>query len=213
MLRIGLTQRVEIVADRDERRDCLDQAWTALLVSNGLLPIPLPNTVENVDMLVRELALDGVILTGGNDLAHLPGGRSTAPERDAFERKLLTYCSQQEMPVLGVCRGMQVMVDYYGGPLVTVSDHVATRHPIMVQSSRIASLGDREDVNSFHDFGIDEEMIRSPLCVVATAPDGCVEAVAHATLPQWGIMWHPERLPCDARDGHLIRTLFAGGRT
>ena len=121
MLKVGLTQRVEVIQDTNERRDCLDQAWTRLLVDNGYLPIPLPNRVEDVDTLIAELEIDGIILTGGNDLSHLTGATNTAPERDAFERRLLERCADLDIPVLGVCRGMQMMVAHFGGELVAVT--------------------------------------------------------------------------------------------
>lgn len=63
-------------------------------------------------------------------------------------------------------------------------------------------------VNSYHNFGVYPDGLGPYLQAVATAPDGSVEAVAHKHLPQWAIMWHPERPPHDPRDGELLRTLF-----
>ena len=79
MLRVGLTQRVDL--QREERRDCLDQAWSSLLIENSMLPIPLPNHTADPGALLRELQLDGVVLTGGNDLAAVAQGPGVAPER------------------------------------------------------------------------------------------------------------------------------------
>jgi len=210
MPRIGLTQRVEVLSDRDERRDCLDQAWTRLLFNNGYWPVPLPNCVEDVPALMEELALEGVILTGGNDPARLPGATNAAAARDAFEQKLLTYCGGHGIPVLGVCRGLQMLVAHYGGKLVRVSDHVGACHAITVEPGCDAILGDRDKVNSFHHWGVSPEGLSSDLQVAATAPDRTVEAIVHRTYPQLGIMWHPERPPSDERDLRLIRELFAG---
>ena len=209
MLKIGLTQRVEVLADRGERRDCLDQAWTRLLIGRGYHPIPLPNCVEDVDELVAELGLDGVILTGGNDLADVPGATNPAPERDAFERKLLECCAGLEIPALGVCRGLQMIVVHYGGRVCPVRGHVATRHGI----TGCEAFADRVEVNSYHDFGICEDDLPADLRPMARAPDGSVEAVAHQDLPQWGIMWHPERAPQDQQDLVLISRLFDRRRT
>ena len=61
--RIGLTQRVETVPGRDERRDCLDQAWYDVVRAAGFLPLALPNRVELAAELVAGLGLRGVILT------------------------------------------------------------------------------------------------------------------------------------------------------
>jgi len=212
MLRIGVTQRVEVVPDRDERRDCLDQAWTPLLAENGCWPIPIPNRVETVSAMLTDLALDGIVLTGGNDLAHLPGGQTAAPERDALEARLLEACSGAGVPVLGVCRGLQMLVHYHGGELVPVANHVATRHRLVVCPGADIPLTDREAVNSFHAFGCYEDNLGPELRVIATAADGTVEAVAHRTLPQWGVMWHPERDPRDRGDAALLRALFSGSR-
>ncbi len=208
MLKVGLTQRVEVIQDRNERRDCLDQAWTRLLTENGYLPIPLPNRVKDVDPLISELRLDGVILTGGNDLSHLTGAINTAPERDAFERRLLERCADLGIPVLGVCRGMQMMVAHYGGELVPVAKHAATSHGITVRPQCALPLTNRDAVNSFHNFGVHEDHLGSDFQSAAVAPDGSVEAIAHKSLQLWGIMWHPERPPYNTRDVELIHALF-----
>jgi len=210
MLRIGLTQRVEVLTERDEGRDCLDQAWTHLLIDNGYWPIPLPNCVENVGGLVETLSLDGVIMTGGNDLDGLPCGVNTAPQRDAFERKLLNYCTKRHIPLLGVCRGLQMLAAHYGGMLVREAGHVACSHPIHIEPDFVAVFGERDQVNSYHDWGILEEGLCADLQIAAIAPNHTVEAVVHKKNPQIGIMWHPERVSADDRDIQLIHELFAG---
>lgn len=210
MLKIGLTQRVAYISDRDESRDCLDQAWTRLLIDNGYWPIALPNCVEDVSGLMETLALDGIIMTGGNDLDGLPCGVNTAPQRDTFERKLLDYCTKQSIPILGVCRGLQMMVAHYGGMLVRESGHVACCHPIHIEPEFATILGERDQVNSYHDWGILSEGLCEDLQIAATAPNNTVEAIVHKKYPQIGIMWHPERAPADERDVHLIHELFLG---
>ena len=210
MMKIALSQRVEVVPDRDERRDCLDQAWTPLLRACGYWPIPLANGVADVEDLVTELGLSGVILTGGNDLGHLPGTKNAAPERDAFETKLLDCCAARRIPVLGVCRGLQMMVAHGGGQVTRVDGHVATRHAISVVNGAGLPITDRPEVNSYHGFGVRPDGLGPDWRVIATAPDGTVEAIAHRHRPQWGMMWHPERPPHDEQDIHLIRALFDG---
>ncbi len=211
MLKLGLTQRVAAIEARAERRDCLDQAWTRSLTATGYLPIPLPNVVEDVETLVTELALDGIILTGGNDLVHLPGAGDTAPERDSLEHRLIDLAAVRRLPLLGVCRGLQILVHHHGGTLSPVTNHVGTTHRITVRSDVDIPLTDRDEVNSFHNFGVREDDIGQHLQVLATAPDGTVEAVRHRRLPQWGILWHPERPPRDPRDLDLLRALFERG--
>ena len=152
--------------------------------------------------------MKGIILAGGNDLAHLAGAKNTAPERDALEKMLLVSCATLALPVLGVCRGMQMMVAHYGGELVPVTKHVATNHSITVRPQRTIPLTNRHAVNSFHNFGVHEDALGPELQLEAVAPDGSVEAITHKSLQQWGIMWHPERSPYNALDVKLLQTLF-----
>jgi putative glutamine amidotransferase len=211
VLKIGLTQRVEEFAAVGERRDCLDQAWSELLVPLGYLPAPLPNAIadeEGVDALVTALGLDGVILTGGNDLADAPGARNAAPERDRFERLLIDVCGRRNLPVLGVCRGLQLLVCHAGGTLVMTRGHAGTRHALRADGGGAMPLSDREEVNSYHDFALDPGSLGRDFEAVARAADGSVEAIVHRRLPIWGIMWHPEREPRDPRDTALLRALF-----
>jgi N5-(cytidine 5'-diphosphoramidyl)-L-glutamine hydrolase len=208
--RIGITQRVEVLADRDERRDALDQAWTTWIGAGGDLAVPIPNAGEDVVAFVRALELDAIVLTGGNDLAHLDGATNAAPERDATERALLTDATECGRPVLAVCRGMQMLVSFWGGTPSRVIGHVGVPHEIdSVFSPWRLRAG---PVNSFHDWGIAADGVGAILEVLATAPDGTVESVAHRTLPQVGVMWHPERAVPDPADRELLADLVERAR-
>ena len=69
VFRIGITQRVEELQERGERRDCLDQEWARLLEGAGCIGVAIPNRSSDVRSFIGELGLKGVILSGGNDLA------------------------------------------------------------------------------------------------------------------------------------------------
>lgn len=211
MIKIGITQRVEAIADRDERRDCLDQRWATLLYALGMAAMPIPNGLARVEAWVDAAGLGGIILSGGNDLAHLPGARNGAPERDATERALIGLSAARGLPLLGVCRGLQILTDFYGGRLRRAGGHVARDHALRVEADAGMPLADRPRVNSFHDYVIGPDGMPPELVAAAIAPDGTVEAVRHRNLPQWGIMWHPERAPFDAADHEILRRLFQGG--
>lgn len=216
-MRIGLTQRVEMLVDRNERRDSLDQGWAQLVFHSGCIPVPLPNQPYHARAIVDGLGLGGVILTGGNDLAVVPEARDSAADRDAFERELLNICQERRLPVLGVCRGMQMIVHYFGGQLASIENHVRKPHPVIPRQSPMP-VHPRAEVNTFHSFGTRAELLPSDLMVAGMAPDGTVEAVCHRTLPIWGMMWHPER-PIrpggsrDERDADIIRALFGDKRS
>ena len=207
-LRIGLTQRVEDLADRGERRDALDQAWTPWIAALGAVAVPLPNRLDDPVGFVRDLGLDGIVFTGGNDLADLDGARNVAPERDATEVALLADASETSLPVFAVCRGMQMLVQFWGGTLRRLDGHVGRHHDLQIGPG---GSGLRSGpVNSFHQWGVDPDGVGPALEVLALAPDGTVEAVKHPGLPQVGVMWHPERANPDPLDQALFRSLLDG---
>lgn len=211
MARIGLTQRVEVVEAYDERRDCLDQRWSTLLQEHDILP--LPNRVDDVEMYLDRLQLEGLILTSGNDLSTLDDPDDPAPERDRFERAALAYAITESVPVLGVCRGLELLTVYFGGSLVEVSGHVDSDHQVSFEAdSTSVSLPETSTVNSYHDYGIERSGVPAVLDVVGTAHDDTVECIRHETYPIWGIMWHPERdSPSAELDRQLIGHLFRTG--
>lgn len=186
MLRIGLTQRQEPIPGRDETRDALDQRWAELLWSLGYLPIPLCSSLHGVsDAYLDALALDGILLTGGNDLG-------SAPARDQLETQLLHWAARHQRPVLGVCRGMQKINHFCGGQLTTLSGHVACRHPLEGDWAKYWGLS---EVNSYHNQVILPATLGQNLRVLATSPDQVIEAFEHQHWPWLGVMWHPERDP------------------
>lgn len=205
--RVGLTQRVEDLPDRAERRDALDQEWVVLLERAGLTPVPVANVLLDPAEFVDAMDLALIILTGGNDLAHLPGASNPAPERDATEARLLDHATAVGLPVLGVCRGMQMMVAHTGGVLTRVDGHVRSPHTLELLDDTYWPIRDGRVVNSFHDWGVERGALGS-FVALAVAPDDTVEAACHPELPQVCIMWHPERSPQDAADLDLINALL-----
>lgn len=197
MKAVAVTQRVSVVPGYGERRDCLDQSWTKFLAACHLLPVPLPNITDTALALCEQAGVAGLLLTGGNDLASCGGD---APERDAVECALLDMAGQRRLPVLGVCRGMQVIQQRYAVALSRVDGHVAQHQMIRV--------GDEpREVNSYHRFAAFDT--RTPLEVWAVADDGVIEAVRHPEQLITGIMWHPERLaPFSAADIELFRRIY-----
>lgn len=209
MKRIGLTQRVELVTSYGERRDCLDQEWSRLMSCLGYLPVPIPNAIENVEEWFSLVGLEGVILTGGNDLSCLKDAKNTAPERDSLEHALIDLCGRYKIPLLGVCRGMQILNVHYEGTLTPVKDHVALRHDITFDGCNSNQI--KLSVNSFHNYGIVEAGLGSGLIPWATDQDGHIEAVKHRDLAQFGIMWHPEReTPFVKEDLDILTRIFEG---
>lgn len=191
------TQRVETIASYGERRDEADQNISRLFSECGYIPVPVANNPALADEYVQRLAPSGIVLTGGNDLVKYGGN---APERDEMERRLIGIAIERDIPLYGFCRGMQMILDYFGCGLVRVEGHVAVHHKIRGEISR--------SVNSYHNLGC-RDIGDAPLDVLARTSDGVIEAVRARTKRIVGTMWHPEReTPFDKMDKELIRFLF-----
>jgi putative glutamine amidotransferase len=195
---IGVSQRIAVVPEIHEKRDCLAHDWGRFLSAAGIAWLPLPNRPHEIIDLVDRVKINGILLTGGDDIG-------VFPERDETENNLLEWAIRKNFPIIGVCRGLQVIQRYFGGELVELSsgDHVAKRHLVKTKTH-----GKRE-VNSFHRLGIADAA--PGLEVVATSVvDGSVEAVTADNIN--GIMWHPEREnEPDPMDIDLFRYKFKFG--
>lgn len=178
MKRIFISTRVEVLDEIGERRDAVSQEWSHLLHACGLLPVFLPNHLPSILRIGKEIPMDGILLTGGNDLVCCGGN---APERDEVEAYLLEQAQDKKIPLLGVCRGMQMILKAFGASLCKVQNHTRVEHPLQ---------GSGRVVNSFHNWGAYDGGTLEPL---EFAEDGVIEAARHPALPITGIMWHPER--------------------
>ena len=166
----------------------------------------------------------GLLLPGGGDLEPWRYGqanrasRSLDPERDAGELALLDRFTARGKPVLGICRGLQVINVFFGGTLCqdlpghsTVAG-IDRLHTVRTAPGPLRRLyGERCIVNSAHHQAADR--LGSGLRAVQWTPDGTVEALCHATLPVWAVQWHPERLSGVTDGVKLIRAFLDACRS
>lgn len=193
---VAVSQRVDVLAERGETREALDQRLVDFLLTGGFLPVPVPNTLSaTADALqtwLDRLAPQAIVLSGGNDLGEQPA-------RDMTEARLLEHARANHLPVLGICRGMQMLGHWAGSRLKPVSGHVRTRHRL---SGRIVA-----EVNSYHGLALAD--CPEDFDVLARSEDGEIEAIGHRSLPWEGWMWHPEREQVfAAHDLARLRALF-----
>jgi putative glutamine amidotransferase len=212
----------------------MGQRYVRVLTAAGAVPWLIPLLPDDAATLRGTYdRLDGVFLTGGVDVEparygeerHPLCGRND-PARDATEIQLVRWAVADHKPLLGVCRGVQVLNVAAGGTLyqdvaaqrpgALKHDHFPTReggrrdflaHPVRVAAgshlARILGVGEAP-VNSMHHQGIKD--LAPPLAATAFAPDGLVEGVeggnGHFLL---GVQWHPEEL---ADASAAMRRLF-----
>ncbi|HEU5209309.1 MAG TPA: gamma-glutamyl-gamma-aminobutyrate hydrolase family protein [Longimicrobiales bacterium] len=176
-------------------------------------------------------ACAGLVLSGGEDVDPARYGAEPSPalgsvnrRRDEVEFNALEYALQQQMPVLGICRGAQVINVAMGG---TLFQDLATERPgpvlhqqredwgqrthcaSVVTGSRLHEIVQNEElfINSYHHQAIRD--VAPGLSVVARAEDGMVEAVEGRDQP-WlvGVQWHPERYEASTPGNDPDRLLF-----
>jgi gamma-glutamyl-gamma-aminobutyrate hydrolase PuuD len=192
---VAVSQRVDDIAGRGERRDSVDQRLIEWILAAGFQPVPVPNRLGEPTRLgewLDQIRPTAMVLSGGNDV-----GAET--DRDATEKCLLERARASGSPVLGICRGMQMMTVFAGGSLRRLEGHVRTRHRLRGEID--------SDVNSYHDLALAD--CPKTYRVLALAEDGTIEAIAHEALPWQGWMWHPEREPTPSNADILrLKALF-----
>jgi putative glutamine amidotransferase len=199
----------------------------------GGLPVVLPPSSPESGPVTEVLAaLDGVVLAGGSDVSPQTYAAAAGPrmeesvlERDLFEVAIATAAIERDLPVLGVCRGLQILNVATGG---TLHQHLpdagfdehrraprrldgVTNHPVEVEHDSLlgaCGLGDLREVNSHHHQGVARVGVGGRV-IARSVPDSVAEAVqwsAHTFV--LGVQWHPEDPPMDG----LFRGLVAASR-
>lgn len=195
--RVGITQLVVQNPIHNELMDCLDTNWAKFLLNLKILPVPLPLLpAELAPSIWAELKLDGLILSGGNTLADYADinvdPATISPDRDLYEFALLKEALSTSSPILGVCRGLQLINVYYDGRLEKIKGHAGSRHTLNFEVDNKQYEFQRE-VNSYHDFGVPRNGLGKKLIPLACDDLDNIEAFCHPGKKLLAIMWHPER--------------------
>ena len=208
----------------------MNQTYVRTLEQLGALPVMIPLHMTEATLRGTFERLDGLFLPGGEDIDPANYGAerhdllgATDKERDRTELLLTRWAVERGMPVLGVCRGVQMINVACGGTLTQdlhserpelvkhdyfppSFERFRISHPIDIEAdSRLAhAMGQVHEVNSMHHQGIDR--VGYGLRVVARADDGLPEALEAPALPYVvGVQWHPEEL---ARTDQTSANLF-----
>lgn len=227
--RIGITGRLAQV-ERAERAG-VNGAYVRAVLAGGGAPSILPPVAGPALAAALLDGLDALVLSGGADIdpRHYraqphPKLGTVEAERDASELALFAEAVRRDLPVLAICRGLQLVNVALGGTLwqdlpseLLAHPQSGPRteriHPVDIAAgSRLAeALGTtRTDVNSFHHQAIRD--LAPGLRASAHAPDGVIEGI-EGTGDHWllGVQWHPEEFWAEAAapEGGLFRALVA----
>jgi len=204
------------ILGRDTHATSMDYARN--IERAGGIPLSIPPILEQAYIEGVVERLDGLLLSGGADIHPKHYGQSikrglgtVGGIRDDFEIVLLKKAVEKGIPVLGICRGFQLINVAFGGTLI---QDIQTFHKTQIQhvglglmkqdtAHKVFLLGDSMlhniflketlHVNSYHHQIIDE--LSEELTAIATSEDGIVEGLVHLKHPDvFGVQWHPEMM-------------------
>jgi len=214
--------------DQKEGRYMLAEAYVEAVIKAGGLPVILPGSGKVNRALPYLRAIHGLLLAGGGDMdpsyfneePHPNLGEIT-PNRDRFEVMLTKSALRKNIPVLGICRGIQVLNVACGGSVIqhipavvkkplkhsqAAPRHHATHRIFIDKSSRTAEIlqTNLTRVNSFHHQAVGDPA--NGFNVSAISNDGVIEAIEHTKFRfAFGVQWHPE---CMFKKDKASRLLF-----
>lgn len=159
----------------------------------GITLIPILQT-SNLDEIIN--MCQALILTGSpihvEESLYNGAFQKTYTREDEIDYLLIAKFHQQNKPILGICRGIQILNVYFGGTLKKVLNHEGLKHEINISSKTILSdlYGFNTLVNSTHCQAVDK--VADGFKVIALSKDKVVEAIQKDNII--GVQWHPEKL-------------------
>lgn len=212
------------------KRAYVNKDYVDAVIRAGGVPLIIPFSTDKEVIISQAQLIDGLILSGGHDINPYNYGQEpsqkigeTFPERDTYEMILLEESKKRNIPILGICRGFQLINVAAGGTLYQdlslipgnilkhnqVSNPTLKTHKVEIkENSFISSIFGKETmVNSFHHQVINK--VANDFIVVAKASDGVVEAIEHKTYKFLvAVQWHPEMLAVNCEKARELFSKF-----
>lgn len=210
-------------------RNYVNKDYVDAVIKNGGIPLMIPMSLDEEIIAEQISMIDGLILSGGHDVCpHNYGEEPSSkleeilPERDEYDFILLREAKKRKLPILGICRGCQIINVFEGGTLYQdlsyikndreilkhSQDHspeLKTHTAIIENDTKIYKIFGENNImiNSFHHQALKD--IAKDYIVSANAKDGVVEAIESTTYPFLvGVQWHPEMMHKYHNDANKI---------
>ncbi len=165
--------------------------------------IIVPNKVKILQkILKRKNNPNLIILPGGNDINKKD---QKTLNRMTVEFKLIKYGIKKKIPILGICRGMQILNRFFNGKIKKIKGHMNTRHNIYFEKNLFGKK--IINVNSFHNWGIPKNFLSNSLKAIAKDENKNIEMFKHKKFKILGVMWHPEREKSKKNFDQIINNL------
>lgn len=215
MIKVALSMRNADSISYYEKRDALSHDWVNLITKLNLIPILIPNSLLNIESYLNSMKPNIIILTGGEDIVIEDINNQEKNPRSYTENRLIEYAIDLDIPVIGVCRGMQFINAYFRGYKNIKLDildqdriHVNSTHKIEVKKGFYNK--NIIETNSFHRNIINHSNIAKNLIPFAYClRDKSIEGFYHSHAKVIGIQWHPERNHLfNLNDDELILKIF-----
>ncbi|CDC60887.1 peptidase C26 [Clostridium sp. CAG:448] len=202
---------IGITTSYADGRISMSDNYLLAFLAQGAVPVLLQRDASSERIAFYRDAFDGFLFAGGVDVNPAYYGEQVQfdsveidDSRDAFELALFRAVYPTKKPILGICRGIQLINVALGGSLYQHLDHhhqskfegntlVCPQKVRVLPETPLAALWQSETamVNTYHHQAI--KRVAAPLCVNAVAEDGCIEAVSDTTHPYLlAVQWHPE---------------------
>ena len=198
MKKIIISLRLEKIGKYEEERDNLDIRLSQIIEKSGYMPVLMPNNLKLTSQYLNQIRPKGVILSGGGD-------PTKKDKRLKNELNLIKYSLQKNIPLLGICRGAQVLNIFFGGKIKKIKNYWKKNKRIygpLIKKKKIK-------INSYHDYGFTEEMLGKNLNPIAYSSDKIIKSFIHNKYKFFAIMWHPERYKLFKNfDKNLIKKFF-----
>lgn len=200
--------RIGISANRKDGQTCLAETYIQSVIQAGGAPVVIPATTDLRVLTAVVQDLDGILMSGGGDINPLFVGEEPLPAlqdvdtlRDRYDLLLIRLASNRQIPLMGICRGHQMLNAAFGGTLYqdiySQADTDVIKHSQKMAREEASHTVHLEDgcviaVNSFHHQAVKD--VAPEFVQTAVAPDGINEGMRHPEKSVFSVQWHPEAM-------------------